>query len=365
MSFSNIFSGKTVLVTGHTGFKGAWLVAWLNKLGAKVIGLGLDPATIPSHFIAANLASDIKDIRLDVRKANDLELAIISAQPDFVFHLAAQGLVRTSYLDPIDTWQTNVMGTINLLNALRSIKKSCVAIFITSDKCYENMEWLWGYRETDRLGGVDPYSSSKAAAEVAISSFVKSYFFPRLQPIAIASARAGNVIGGGDWSLDRIIPDCVRSWSSGNPVQIRSPNSTRPWQHVLEPLSGYLSLASSLALSNQLHGESFNFGPLSSENFSVIELVREMGKGWDKVSYDLEDTSLARHEANLLRLNCDKAKTYLDWSPTLNFNEAVRFTAEWYKTYYENKSSVIDLTNLQISKYVNLAKERGALWAIE
>jgi len=364
MSFHNVFSNKTVLITGHTGFKGAWLIAWLRKLGAIVVGLGLEPETSPSHFVVANLGNDIKDIRLDIRNASDLELAIISAQPDFVFHLAAQSLVKASYSDPIDTWQTNVLGTVNLLNALRMLKKSCVAIFITSDKCYENKEWIWGYREIDRLGGVDPYSSSKAAAEVAISSFVRSYFFSKSQPVAIASARAGNVIGGGDWSQDRIVPDCVRAWSIGNSVPIRSPNSTRPWQHVLEPLSGYLSLASSLSISNQLNGESFNFGPSSSENFSVIDLVREMGKGWDKVSYEMKEVLSEHHEANLLRLNCDKAKTYLDWFPTLNFHEAVRFTAEWYKNYYENKGSVIDLTNLQIGNYVALAKERGALWAI-
>ena len=227
------FANKTVLITGHTGFKGAWLAAWLKQLGANVIGIALDPPTVPSHFGAENLAHGITDLRIDIRDRDAVEDAIVTAQPDFVFHLAAQALVRRSYDDPIETWQTNVMGTLHVLEALRKLGKPCAAVIITSDKCYDNLEWVWGYRETDAMGGPDPYSASKGAAELAIRSHIKSYFPKATSKVRIASARAGNVIGGGDWAADRIVPDCVKAWATDNVVLLRNPHSTRPWQHVL------------------------------------------------------------------------------------------------------------------------------------
>ena len=226
------FQDKTVIITGHTGFKGAWLTAWLKQLGANVVGIALEPLTYPSHFVVAELADGITDLRIDVRDRLPIEEAIVSTQPDFVFHLAAQAIVRRSYDDPIETWQTNVLGTLHLLEALRKLDKPCVAVIITSDKCYDNVEWVWGYRETDAIGGPDPYSASKGAAEIAIRSHIKSYFPKSTSKVRIASARAGNVIGGGDWSADRIVPDCVKAWSAGNVVELRNPHSTRPWQHV-------------------------------------------------------------------------------------------------------------------------------------
>ena len=229
----NSFNNKTVIVTGHTGFKGAWLTAWLKNLGARVVGIACDPPTVPSHFAAALIAEGITDLRIDIRDQAVLEEAIVASQPDFVFHLAAQALVRRSYEDPMETWQTNVMGTLHVLEALRKLKKPCSVVIITSDKCYDNVEWVWGYRETDALGGPDPYSASKGAAELAIKSYIKSYFPKETSLVRIVSARAGNVIGGGDWAEHRIVPDCVKAWSVNRLVELRNPHSTRPWQHVL------------------------------------------------------------------------------------------------------------------------------------
>ena len=289
------FHGKTVVVTGHTGFKGAWLTAWLKQLGANVVGIALNPPTSPSHFEVANLAKGMTDLRIDIRNRSELEHAIVAAQPDFVFHLAAQALVRKSYDEPVETWQTNVLGTLHVLEALRKLENPCTAVIITSDKCYDNVEWVWGYRETDAMGGPDPYSASKGAAELAIRSHIKSYFPKSTSKVRIASARAGNVIGGGDWSENRIVPDCVKAWSSGNVVELRNPHSTRPWQHVLEPLSGYLTHAIALSQQPELHGESFNFGPPANQNHSVLELVQRMSLHWDQVRWeDISGGSRAR-----------------------------------------------------------------------
>ena len=257
MTLQKAFNAKTVLITGHTGFKGSWLAAWLKQLGAKVVGIALDPPTEPSHFFAAQLADGMVDLRIDIRNQVALEEAIVSAQPDFVFHLAAQALVRRAYEHPVETWQTNLLGTLHVLEALRKLDKPCAAVIITSDKCYDNVEWVWGYRETDAMGGPDPYSASKGAAELSIRSYIKSYFPKATSKVRIASARAGNVIGGGDWAADRIVPDCVRAWSSDNFVEFRNPHSTRPWQHVLEPLSGYLTLGEKLYENNRFNGETF------------------------------------------------------------------------------------------------------------
>jgi CDP-glucose 4,6-dehydratase len=364
MSLLNSFAGKKVVITGHTGFKGAWLCSWLLELGAEVVGIALDPITDPSHFSVANLSHKIKDLRIDIRDNTSLREAFVDAQPDFVFHLAAQALVRRSYDDPIETWHTNVIGTLNVLEALRVINKKCAAIIITSDKCYDNVEWVWGYRETDAMGGPDPYSASKGAAELAIKSHIKSYFPKETSLVRVASARAGNVIGGGDWSVDRIVPDCVKAWAVKGGVELRNPNSTRPWQHVLEPLSGYLVQAISLYQALELHGESFNFGPLAQQNHSVSDLVEEMAKYWDKVKWtDHSDKSIAPYESGLLKLNCDKALHYLNWHAVMNFEETVKMTAQWYKAYYQNEKQMSSVTSSQILTYTEFAKNQGLKWA--
>ena len=358
------FQNKTVVLTGHTGFKGAWLTAWLKQLGAKVVGISLDPPTDPSHFIAATLSDGMVDLRIDIRNRIALEEAIVSAKPDFLFHLAAQALVRRSYEDPLETWQTNVVGTLHVLEALRKLDKPCAAVIITSDKCYDNVEWVWGYRETDAMGGPDPYSASKGAAELAIRSHIKSYFPKTSSKVRIASARAGNVIGGGDWAADRIVPDCVKAWSSDNLVELRNPLSTRPWQHVLEPLSGYLSLAIALSQRPELHGEPFNFGPQAQQNHSVLELVQQMSLHWDQVRWQDVSGSLAGpYESGLLKLNCDKSLHYLHWHAVMGFQDTVQMTAEWYRAYYQKPANIATTTNVQIATYTTIAKKQGLAWA--
>ena len=285
MSLKYFFGKKTILITGHTGFKGSWLAMWLESLGASVVGVALEPPSHPSHFEAAGLKEVLEDHRLDILSGDDLKELVSQTQPDFVFHLAAQALVRRSYDNPVETYQTNAIGTLNLLEALRPLEKKCTAVLITSDKCYNNVEWVWGYRESDALGGPDPYSASKGAAELMIRSHVKS-FFPIDGPVRIAIGRAGNVIGGGDWAQDRIIPDCVRSWAKNDKVQLRNPQATRPWQHVLEPVSGYLTLAIELQQREELHGEPFNFGPPAHLNRTVLVLVQSMSQYWEKVRWE-------------------------------------------------------------------------------
>lgn len=364
MAKLNQFEGKSVVITGHTGFKGAWLTAWLKGLDANVIGISLGAPTVPSHFGAAHMADGMVDQLIDIRNATELTDAIVSAQPDFVFHLAAQALVRRSYADPVETWQTNVMGTLYVLEALRKLDKPCSAVIITSDKCYDNVEWVWGYRETDAMGGPDPYSASKGAAELVIRSHIKSFFPKETSKVRIASARAGNVVGGGDWSADRIIPDCVRAWSQGQSVELRSPHSTRPWQHVLEPLSGYLNLALALSQRTELHGEPFNFGPPAQQNHSVLELVRQMSLHWDQVQWkDVSQVAAGPYESGLLKLNCDKALHHLQWRAVMGFEETVQMTAEWYRSYYRAPAAIAETTNQQIDAYVTIARNHGLVWA--
>jgi CDP-glucose 4,6-dehydratase len=360
----NIFQNKTVLITGHTGFKGSWLSVWLESLGAKVVGASLEPPSQPSHFEAVGLSEIIEDHCVDIRDGDALKEFVSQTQPDFVFHLAAQALVRQSYDDPVVTYQTNSMGTLNLLEALRSLKKKCTTVLITSDKCYNNVEWIWGYRETDELGGPDPYSASKGAAELVIRSHVKS-FFPKDGFVRIAVGRAGNVIGGGDWASDRIVPDCVRSWARGKTVELRNPKATRPWQHVLEPLSGYLTLAAELYKNSELHGEPFNFGPPTHQNHTVLELVQAMSSHWEQVRWeDNSDTKEQPYESGLLKLNCDKALHHLRWQAILSFQETVRMTAEWYRSYYENPSTIRDVTLSHIREYEGFAKDKKIRWAL-
>ena len=363
-SFGKVFNGSKVVITGHTGFKGAWLTAWLSKLGANVVGIALDPPTKPSLFEAAKLSIGISDLRLDIRNSAELEECIVNEQPDFIFHLAAQPLVRRSYEDPIETWQTNLVGTLNLLEALRKLNKPCSAVIVTSDKCYDNVEWVWGYRETDAMGGPDPYSASKGAAELAIRSYIKSYFTKEKSKVKIASARAGNVIGGGDWAIDRIVPDCMKAWSENKIVELRNPNSTRPWQHVLEPLGAYMNLAVSLSQRPELHGEPFNFGPLAQHNYSVLDLVQQMAIYWDQVRWrDVSESRTGPYESGLLKLNCDKALQYLQWHAVMDFEDTVRLTTVWYRTYYQMSSSMAETTDLQIDSYTEIARQRGVAWA--
>lgn len=360
----NQFYNKKVLITGHTGFKGSWLSLWMSQMGAWVSGVSLDVATEPSHFAAACLTERVRDYRLDIRDGGALKALVHEIQPDFVFHLAAQALVRRSYGDPADTWQTNVMGTLNVLEALRGLKNPCIAVLITSDKCYDNVEWVWGYRETDALGGPDPYSASKGAAELAIRSYVRS-FFPADGTVRIGVGRAGNVIGGGDWAEDRVVPDCMRAWSRGETVALRNPLATRPWQHVLEPLSGYLSLAMTLEESATLHGQPFNFGPSAQHNHSVGKLVEAMSHHWDRVRWeDISAQYGGPYESGLLKLNCDKALHHLRWQAVWGFDETVRETALWYRRYYEQPvQSIADFSLGQIAAYVKAAREQGLAWA--
>lgn len=358
--FTKTFSKKKVLITGHTGFKGSWLTLWLKELGAIVTGISKDIPTTPSNFKAQNLNLEIENYFINIENSKKLNSIIQKKQPDFIFHLAAQSLVRKSYINPTDTWKTNLIGTVNLLESLRYLNKKCIAVIITSDKCYDNLEWEWGYRENDKLGGPDPYSASKGAAEIAISSYARSFFQQKNNNnIFLASARAGNVIGGGDWAEDRIIPDCIKNWSQSKSVKIRNPYSTRPWQHVLEPISGYLQLASMLNKHNQISGRSYNFGPSSDNNYSVQDLVLRMSLYWDNVKWSNDSKSKKDlHESGLLKLNCDRALKELSWSPTLDFDSTVRLTAEWYKIYYENKNKILDITKNQIYEFMEKYKKK-------
>ena len=350
----SVFKNSNVLITGHTGFKGSWLTCILLELGAKITGVSIDIPTTPSNFVVMGLQDKINHIKSDITNTQKLKKIIDERQPDFIFHLAAQPLVRKSINKPLETWNSNTLGTISLLESIKNLKKNCTVVFITSDKVYKNKEWAWGYRETDTLGGFDPYSASKASAELAINSYVKTYF--NNSNIRIGVGRAGNVIGGGDWGSDRIVPDCIKSWSQNKHVNIRSPLSTRPWQHVLEPIFGYLIFALKLSTDISLHGEAFNFGPSDRNNHSVSDLVNEMSKYWNKVLWrDVSSNENVINESNLLKLNCDKAKMYLSWEAVWDFATTVKHTSSWYKSFYEN-DKFQDLSVLQIQLYVEQMK---------
>ncbi|WP_339060522.1 CDP-glucose 4,6-dehydratase [Tepidibacillus marianensis] len=347
-TFNGVFKDKTVLVTGHTGFKGSWLSIWLNELGANVVGYALDPYTEKDNFVLSNLSDKIINIRADIRDSVKLQETFDEYQPDIVFHLAAQPLVRLSYEFPKETYEINVMGTLNILECIRNSSSTKVGIMITTDKCYDNKEQLWGYRESDPMGGYDPYSSSKGCAELLISSYRNSFMNPIYydkHKKAIASVRAGNVIGGGDWAEDRIIPDCIRAIESGIPIEIRNPNAVRPWEHVLEPLSGYLLLAEKMLESPLIYSEAWNFGPNLESIISVEEMANKViniyGHGQVKNISDSNE----RHEAKLLNLDISKAKFKLGWNPTLKINETLKLTVDWYKRY-----STDDVYNLCIEQ---------------
>jgi CDP-glucose 4,6-dehydratase len=363
--FGGVYRDRRVLVTGHTGFKGSWLSQWLLDLGAHVSGIALAPNTTPSLFQQLALETRLDHHLQDIREPAAVAAIVRDFRPDFVFHMAAQPLVRLSYEQPVETWDTNVLGTIHLLQALRSLDHPCAALFITTDKCYENREWLYAYRESDPLGGHDPYSSSKAAAEIAVAAWRRS-FFPADSPVKIATARAGNVIGGGDWALDRIVPDAMRALARGEPIPIRNPNSTRPWQHVLEPLSGYLWLGALLgdpgAPNPALLRDAFNFGPRLESNRTVAELVAEIlkhrpGQWEDRSNPD------AHHEAGLLNLAIEKAFHLLKWSPVWNFEETIARTTAWYTRIEKSLDPPLALTTSQIAAYTTAARTAGLPWA--
>lgn len=353
--FNNFYRNKRVLITGHTGFKGSWLSIWLHELGANVIGVANDPFSEKDNFVLSEIGQKIKsDIRADIRDGDRMKRIFKFYQPEIVFHLAAQPLVRLSYNVPVETYEINVMGTINILEAIRVTESVKVGVMITTDKCYENKEQIWGYRENEAMGGYDPYSSSKGAAEIAISSWRRSFFNPEQYEKhgkSIASVRAGNVIGGGDWALDRIIPDCIKAIEQGQIIKIRSPKAIRPWQHVLEPLSGYMLLAQKMWNEPTKYCEGWNFGPNSDSITDVwtvaTKLINSYGKGELK---DVSDPN-APHEAKLLMLDISKAKFQLGWKPRMDINKCIDMVADWYKRY--RKEDVYKICLDEIDKYLS------------
>jgi CDP-glucose 4,6-dehydratase len=369
--FANRYQGKRVFITGHTGFKGSWLAEWLLMLGAQVTGFSLDDRESPDHFTQLGLAQRMNHLVGDVRDADGLRRALHTTRPDIVFHLAAQSLVRRSYREPAQTMETNIMGTVNLLEALRDFGHPAACVIVTSDKCYENREVLTGYREDDPLGGRDPYSASKGAAEIVAHSYRRSFFSSTDSAVRMATARAGNVIGGGDWSEDRIVPDCIRNLMSGKPIGVRNPAATRPWQHVLEPLSAYLWLGALLSGTHERPGDStasavstaFNFGPPVEANRSVADLVGELLKHWPGQWQSLAQDD-GPYEAGRLGLACDKAFHLLDWRPVWSFEQNVEATAQWYRVVAADENAAPEQTRGDISSYVADARRMGLRWAL-
>jgi len=355
--FNSAYLNKRVLITGHTGFKGSWLALWLSQMGAKVTGYSLQPPTNPNHFQLLGL--NINSVIGDIRDTYKLKQAFKEQQPEIVFHLAAQAIVRLSYKDPTETLTTNVMGTVNVLEAARAIDSVRAMIVVTSDKCYENREWPCGYREIDALGGYDPYSASKGCAEIIASCWRNSFFnlkdYGKTHSTLLASARAGNVIGGGDWAPDRLIPDIMRAVSQSQKVTIRNPGATRPWQHVLEPLSGYLLLGQKLLEGQKEFAEAWNFGPSEEENLSVDQIVKQVKKLWPKIDYQIQRSPDRLHEAGLLRLDCAKARGRMQWHPIWDSKNAVEKTTEWYQAYYESRHV---LSAEHIGRYIEDAKNK-------
>ena len=348
------YKNKTVLVTGHTGFKGSWLSIWLQSMGAQVVGYALDPVTERDNFVLSGIGSKVTDLRGDIRDKEELKRVMATYQPEIVFHLAAQALVRLSYEIPVDTYEVNMLGTINVLEAVKATPSVRVAMMITTDKCYENKEQIWGYRENEPLGGYDPYSSSKAACEIAIASWRNSFFNPndhQKHGKAIVSMRAGNVVGGGDWAQDRIVPDCIKALESNQAVEIRSPKAIRPWQHVLEPLSGYLLLAQKAYEEPAIYAEAWNFGPKSDSVATVWDVAQQVVSAYGSGKLTDASDQQTVHEARLLMLDISKAKFRLKWEPTLNIDETVRLTVDWYKRY--KSEPVYELCMEQIRYYEN------------
>ena len=359
--FSGIYRNKTVLVTGHTGFKGSWLSLWLKKMGANVIGYSLEAPTNPNHIELLDL--DIVSIIGDIRDLDKLNKTFEQYKPDIVFHLAAQPLVRLSYENPIETYETNVMGSLKVFESCRKYNVKAI-VNITSDKAYENKEWIWGYRENDPMGGYDPYSSSKGCADLLVNSYRNSYFnineYKKSHNTLIASCRAGNVIGGGDWAQDRLITDIMLSVSEDKKVNIRNPYATRPWQHVLEPLSGYLNIGQKLLEEKLEYSDAWNFGPSDEGSINVEQVVKNVKKHWDKIDYAINRDPNQLHEANLLKLDCSKAHIKLNWKDVWDCDTTFKRTVLWYKEFYENKSV---LTNSDLDSYIQDAKNNNIQWA--
>jgi CDP-glucose 4,6-dehydratase len=359
--FGGIYRGKRVLVTGHTGFKGSWLVSWLSQMGAEVHGIALDPPTDPNHI--SLLDQPVHSVILDITRKEEFEKAVLAIRPEIIFHLAAQPLVRLSYEKPYETYLSNVMGTVNVLDVARQMDFLKAVVIITSDKCYDNQEWIWGYRENDPMGGRDPYSSSKGCAELVTAAFRNSYFHPdeygKKHNTLIASARAGNVIGGGDWALDRIVPDLVKAAHSKSSVFIRYPKATRPWQHVLDPLSGYLLLGWRLLEGKTEFAHGWNFGPEVSSNLPVIELAKMAAAVWPDVHYEL-GTTPQLHEAGALMLDSTMAKKRLLWIPVWDFETTIQRTIGWYREFYQHSSIQ---TNADLLHFIKEAKKKSAIWS--
>ena len=353
--FGGIYRGRRVLVTGHTGFKGSWLAMWLQALGAEVTGVSLPAESGPSHWEGLQLALD--DRRLDIRDHDALQRVVRDARPEIVFHLAAQPLVRQSYRDPLETWSTNVMGTAHLLEACRQETDLRAIVVVTTDKCYENREWPWGYRETDPLGGHDPYSASKAASELLAASYRRAIFAQAQAPL-LATARAGNVVGGGDWSQDRLVPDLVRAVEARQSLEIRSPAATRPWQHVLEPLSGYLRLGQTLWAGQGAHAQGWNFGPAPEGNRTVAEVLGELARHWSGLQWHVT-AAPQPHEASLLYLDSAKAQQELRWKPVWNLDATLARTADWYRAWLEARQVI---SRQQLADYVSAAEKAGLAW---
>ena len=361
--FTSVYNGKRVLVTGHTGFKGSWLTLWLNHLGANVTGYSDEVPASPSVFGLLGLETRIDHRLGDIRDRDRLAEVLDEVRPEMVFHLAAQALVLQSHFDPVGTFETNTMGMVNLLECVRERPWIKVAVLVTSDKAYRNEEWQWGYRETDHLGGHDPYSGSKSCAELVAHSYYHSFL--RDSPTRIATARAGNVIGGGDWAADRIVPDCIRAWSVEEMVDVRRPASTRPWQHVLEPLSGYLWLGARLWDDQEhLDGEAFNFGPGPQEDMTVANLLDAMAQRWPGAEWRaVDDGAGTDKEATLLRLSCDKALRQLNWHAVMQFPSTVALTIDWYRIWKDGDVDLHDFTVGQIEQYTNTANTAGVAWS--
>ena len=353
---SKFWQGKKVLITGHTGFKGGWLSLWLQEMGSKVIGLALDPPTNPNLFDQANVAENMLSLRADIRELDPLKKIFQDQKPEIVFHLAAQSLVRYSYLEPVETYQTNVIGSLNILEAIKYVNSVRSVVMVTTDKCYDNQEWVWGYRENEPMGGHDPYSSSKGCAELLIASFRDS-FFPNHDFVkhktGIASVRAGNVIGGGDWAEDRLIPDIFRAIKNRTTVRVRNPNAIRPWQHVLEPLSGYLMLAEKLYKNGDKYAEAWNFGPKEEDTKTVEWIINRISKQLGEETRWAYDDGDHPHEANYLKLDCSKAHNILLWKPKWSLDQALIKIIEWYRDELTGKN-VKEKTLSQINEYMKL-----------
>ena len=361
--FGQAYRDKKILVTGHTGFKGSWLTLWLSQMGAKVVGYAMAPATSPSHI---NLL-DVSCLSIidDIRNTDKLNSIIQKEQPEIIFHLAAQALVRKSYQHPIETFDTNIMGLVNLFEACRQSSKVKAVVVVTSDKCYENREWVRGYRENDAMGGYDPYSASKGCAEIVTACYRRSFFpvdqYTRSHSTLIASARAGNLIGGGDWSEDRLVPDIFKAAGKGQKAVIRNPGAVRPWQHVLEALSGYLLLGQKLLEGKSEFTEAWNFGPDDTASIEVKTIAEQLQKNWHKIAFQFSETAPDLHEAGQLKLDCSKARSKLGWSPVWNIGQALQMTTKWYQHFYECNEAI---SNHQLMEYIGSAKERNLSWAV-